>query len=165
MAISALSIVFVLILFLPLSCVSSKLNEKEDEYKKYTEKASELYQVLAEYSVLKNNFSKIEKSISKLGRDSLSGIVYNIAEENGIKKTNVNLKSVSLPSGELFTEIGKQVSIDNITFDQAIRLLDALVKYEELPLNIKKLNIKVDAKNKLIMKTVAFTLTSVQPNK
>lgn len=163
-AASVLVVLLIVLLFAPITCVTSKLNEKEDEYKEYVGMASELYAVLGEYSALRGDFGKIEESFGKLGSDSLSRVIYSLAEEIGIKKSNVSLKSVSLSSSDLFEEVGKQATIKNALFDQTIRLLDQLVHYKELPLSIKKLAIKVDPQNKQLMKSVTFTVSTVKPN-
>lgn len=163
-AISVLAVVLVIILFAPITCVTSKLNEREEEYKAYAGMASGLHAVLTEYSSLRGNFNKIEENFGKLGGDSLSRVIYNLAEEIGIKKNNVSLKSVNLSSSDLFEEVGKQATIKNVLFDQTIRLLDQLVNYKELPLSIKKLAIKVDPQNKQLMKTVTFTVSTLKPS-
>lgn len=163
-AVSGTAVLLIVLLFAPITCVTSKLNEKETEYKEYAGMASELYTVLGEYSSLRGNFSKIEESFGKLGSDSLSRVIYSLAEEIGIKKSNVSLKSVNLASSDLFEEVGKQATIKNALFDQTIRLLDQLVHYKELPLSIKKLVIKVDPQNKQLMKTVTFTVSTIKPS-
>lgn len=163
-AVSVLAVLLIVILFAPITCVTSKLNEKEEEYKEYGGMASELYAVLGEYSALRGDFRKIEESFGKLGGDSLSRVIYSLAEEIGIKKSNVSLKSVNLSTSDLFEEVGKQATIKNALFDQTIRLLDQLVNYKELPLSIKKLAIKVDPQNKQVMKSVTFTVSTIKPN-
>lgn len=163
-AASVVAVLLIVILFAPITCVTSKLNEKEEEYKEYVGMASELYAVLGEYSALRGDFSKIEESFGKLGGDSLSRVIYSLAEEIGIKKSNVSLKSVNLSTSDLFEEVGKQATIKNALFDQTIRLLDQLVNYKELPLSIKKLAIKVDPQNKQVMKSVTFTVSTIKPN-
>ena len=42
-------ILALLLLFMPLSCVSEQLNAKQEDYDKYMAKASELFGILNEY--------------------------------------------------------------------------------------------------------------------
>jgi hypothetical protein len=163
--VSAASLIVILMLFIPAGCVSSKLNEKQTEYEDYTSMASEFYAVLTEYADLKRGFGDLEKSVSRLGNDSLSKVIYNLSEEMGIKKSSVSLKSISTSSSDLFIEEGKQATIKNIKFDQMVKLIEQLENYSDLPLNIKKLTAKVDPKNKQIMRSLSFSVTTIKPKK
>jgi len=160
-----IALVLLLILSLPISCVSSKINEKEEGYLKYMKMASDFYGVQAEYSKLQTSFDRIKKSSSKLGSDPLKRVIYSIADEVGIQQQKVAPKTISPVTFELFTELGKEVTIKNIRFDQTINLLNLLVTYKDVPIKIKKLAIKVDPKNKQMMRTVSMTITTIKPNK
>lgn len=160
-----IGLVILLLLSLPISCVSSKINEKEEGFRKFTKMASDFYGVQAEYSKLKTSFDRIKKSSSKLGSDPLKRIIYDVAKEVGIEQQKVAPKTISPVTSDLFTELGKEITIKNIRFDQTISLLSQLVNYKDIPISIKKLSIKADPKNKQMMRTVSMTITTIKPNK
>jgi len=155
-------ILLLLVLFVPVSCVSSKLNEKEEVYTKYAKKASQLFGVLNEIKELETSIGNI-KAGSKLGSDPLKKVLYTVTDDIGIERQKIVPKTSNIPSTDkLFAEIGKDVEIKNVLFSQTIELLDKLVHNDDLPVNLKKLKIKVDQKNKQVMKSVSFTMTTIQ---
>jgi len=160
-----LAIVFLIIVFLPIRCVSSKINEKETEYLKFTKMASQFYGIQQEYTNLKQSFDRIKKASSKLGADPLKRVLYNITDDLGIDRSKITLKTSSPVSGELFTEVGKEVVIKNIRFDQTINLLERLADFSEVPINVKTVTIKADKNNRQLMREIKFAITTIKPSK
>lgn len=154
-----------LLLYLPVSFVSQKLDEKKREFDKYAEKAAEFYGTRNEFNQLQNSFDKIQQNLTKLGTDFLSTTIYNLAEEIDIPKNKIELKSISLAANDTFQEVGKDVQMMNVPYDQLMRFLNRLQNYDMLPLTIKKLSIKPDANKRQIMHQINFTVTTIKPNK
>ena len=63
----------------------------------------------------------------------------------------------------LFNEVGRGVTVKNISFDQTIKLLDRLENYHDFPIEIKKLTLKSDKRNLSLMKTVSFSVATMMP--
>jgi hypothetical protein len=153
------------LLFLPMSCVSEQLGAKQADYDKYVARASEFFGILNEYGKLQKGLDRVQESFSKMGADSLSTVIYNMAEEIGIQKSKVELKSVNLAENEAFQEVGKEVSMRDVQFDELMKFMDKLSSYDQLPLSIKKASIKADPNKRNVMHQVSFTVSTIKPNK
>lgn len=165
LVVSGIGLVLLLLLFLPINCVSSKINEKEDRYHRYAKMASEFYAIQEEYSRLKKSFDQVKNQASRLGTDPLKRVLYDLTDGIGIERSKIEPKTMSPVVGELFTEIGKEVTIENVRFDQVITLLGELVNFKDLPIHIKSLQIKADKNNKQLMNKVKFTITTMRPSR
>lgn len=160
---SSLVFFLLLVVFIPLSCVSAKLDGKRGDYEEHVQKASELFGVLAEIKGFEKSFAHI-KTNEDLGSDPIKKVLYMVTDEIGIERQRVVDKKANIPSTDkAFIEVGKDVELKNILFSQTVDLLHKLINNSELPLNIKKLQIKVDPKNKQVMKTVSLTITTIEP--
>lgn len=160
-----IAIVILVVLLLPVSCVSTKLGEREEEYKDYVKKAAQFYGVLGEYKKLTEDFDVIKTRTAKLGKDPLTAILYKVADAVELKKSDLTAKTEGEIKSELFTEFPKKVEVKNARFDQVIRMLDLLANNEELPVKIKQLDMEANPKDKQFMKKVSFTASVVEPNK
>lgn len=152
-------------LFMPLSCVSEQLGAKQADYDKYVERASEFFGVLNEYGKLQRNLDRVQENFSKMGADSLSTVIYNLAEEIGIQKSKIELKSVNLAANDAFQEVGKEVNMRDVQFDDLLKFMEKLASYDQLPLSIKKATIKADVKKRNVMHQASFTVSTIKPNK
>lgn len=158
-------VILLVLMALPITCVSSKLSEKESEYDKYLDMASEFHGIQQQYSLMKSSLDDIKVQMDKLGFDPLKGILYNITDEIGVDRRTVTPKKIPDVNDDLFTEQGKDVQIQNIRFDQMVKLIDKLVNNQQLPVKIKKMTAKADPKNKQMIKSLTFTMTTMTPNK
>lgn len=166
MAVSiGLVVVLLFLIYLPMSFVASLLGDKEEAYTAYLKKAQEIVALKTRYTERKGRFQKFEQSFSKLGSDSLRTVIYNLAEDNGIEKTSLEMKSVNLSSNEQFSEVGSDVRIRQIELDQALNFIHKLETYDALPLTIKKVLLKADPNDRMMLKEVSFTVSTIKPNK
>lgn len=159
----AIALILILLLSFPFGCVSSRIGEKEDEYLRHVKMASEFYGVYREYADLKNSFVEVKKTLSDLGSDPLKKLIYDLTDELGIEQRKVAPKTINPVTTEIFTEMGKEISISNLRLDQAVGLLNRLVHHEKVPVTVKKLSMKMDNTDKQLVKTLSFTMTMVQP--
>jgi len=159
-----LGIALIILLSLPISCVSSKLGEKESEYRNYEEMVSEFYGIQNEYTQLRTSFEQLRRQSQTLGTDSLKTILYNVTDELGIDRRKVTPKTMNPVAGDIFTEMIKDVTIKNIRFDQCIKLLGKLVENPDIPITIKKVDIKADKQNKQMINTMTFTMATLKLN-
>lgn len=163
LGVAAVVVVLVLVLlFLPVSCVGSKLSAKKEAYQSHAKTAADFYRVADEYLKIKGRFDTQKQSKSDLGGDPLKTVLYQVADELQIERQRVTPKTVSPVEGNLFTEVGKEVSVRNIRFDQAIQFLSKLIQNTAIPVKVKKLDLQADAKNKQTIRTMTFTLTTLQ---
>lgn len=163
MLVLAVSLVVVfLVLLLPVSCVGSKLSAQKVAYEKEAETAAAFYRVLDDYAQLKGRFEQTQKSETSIGGDPLKTVLYTATDDMQIERQRVSLKTVNPVEGDLFTEVGKDVTIRNIRIDQAIKILSQLVQNSDLPVSIKKASLQVDTRNKANIKTLSFSMTTLQ---
>lgn len=154
-------IVLILLLSLPAMLFSSKLGEIEEDYLKYKKDADRLNQVLQEYSAIQKSL-KQSRASSSSGSDSLSSLLYKEAEDLGIPKSRVSLKSLKLPKGDLFDQEGKDVEIRKVPYDQLMKLLNNVKYNKDFPIVINKLVLKVDRKNRQIINQASFSVATIQ---
>ena len=160
-----IGLVLIAMMVFPVSCINSALGEKEDDYQKHLKMADEFHKVLNEYKSLQGGFDALKNKSRQIGKDPLKGVIYQATDDLNIDRQKVTPKTVSPVAGELFTELAKDVTIQNIRFDQTIKLLDKLVHHKGVPVAIKKLSIKVDPKQKQNMKSLSFRVSTMKPNK
>ncbi len=160
--VAVLAVLILILLFLPVSCVGSKLSEKKNAYLEHAKTVADFYRVADEYQKIKGRFDSLKNSETELGGDPLKTVLYQVADELQIERQRVTPKTVSPVEGDLFIEVGKEVSVRNIRFDQAIQFLSKLIQNTDLPLKVKKLDMQVDAKNRQTIRTMTFTLTTLQ---
>ncbi len=159
-----LVVVLMLVMILPVNCVSSKLNEREKEYREVTKTATELYDRLAKFQGLRQGVNTVGGRSAKLGSDPLKRIIYQITDDVGIDRHKATLKTIPEIQKGVFVEEGKELTIRNIDFDQTIQLLEKLVNYSKVPVRVKKLTIKADRRNKQRMSSVVMTVTILKQN-
>ena len=159
---------FLLILLLwPVSCVSSRLSAKQTEYEDYIKKATEVYGVLSEYSQIQKRFDQLDQGLNKQGKDVLQTLVYDLAEASGIdiKIHRIEVKTAKLTSNEFYEEIGKEVQMRRVPLDQLLSFLNKLLEYDYLPLATQKLDMKVEPRQRDVLRDVEFVISTIRVNK
>lgn len=158
-----LVVLLLILLFLPVSCVSSKLDEREGEYREALSQASEIYGVLTEYTRFQKNFKSAQDLGAGAGQDLLQNLVYNTSEEIGIdiKKHRVEVKSQKPVSSDLYEEISKEVSMTRVPMDQALKFMDKLSVSGEVPVKIKKFNMVIEPRERNIVKQLQFVIATI----
>lgn len=158
---SGVILVLMVLVFVPLSYVSSKLNEQQDAYTDALDKAGQIYGVLTEYSRLQKTFRREDEAGS--GGDVLQNLVYNMSEAVGIdiKKHRVVVKSQKPVSGDVYEEISKEVEISRLPLDQALRFLDKIGTSRDVPVKIKKLSMVVEPRERGVLRELKFVLATL----
>ncbi len=163
LAVAGFLLLFLVLLWLPSQFLSSRIAGIEGKYQDYLNEAKQLHQVLNEYAVLQ---SALNQSRTRMGgEDDLSGLVYGQAEQFGIPKKKVNIKSVKLPPGELFEQEGKEIEIKSVPYDQLMRLLAGIQSHPDKPIVIKKLILKIDRKNRQLVSEAEFAISTIKARK
>lgn len=163
-----LAVVLVVLFFLgalrlPYRFLNQKISDLQEQYDVYRNNVKDLSDALSEYKVMQSLFSKSTQNSSE---DSLSALIYNLAETYGIPKKKVSLKSVGkVMQGDLFEQDGKDVEIKSVPLDQLMRMLGGLETSSQMPTAIKKLDLKVDKKNKQVMSQATFTVMTLKARK
>lgn len=158
---SGVVLVLLILLFVPLSYVSSKLDEQQDAYTQALDKAGQIYGVLTEYSRLQKTFRRDDEAGS--GGDVLQNLVYDMSEAAGIdiKKHRVVVKSQKPVSGDVYEEISKEVELSRLPLDQALRFLDKIKSSRDVPVKIKKLSMVVEPRERGVLRELKFVLATL----
>ncbi len=166
MGLMAIAVMVVLgLLFMPVSCVSGKLSELESDYKKAQKLAGEFYKAEAKAKVQESHLSGTAGG-SLDSDDPLKQIVYEISDQLQIERQKVNLKTITPVQNGALIELSKDVTLSGMTWEQTVRLLQSLAQDPRgVSINVKKISIQSDPKNKSIMKTVSLMLSVLRPNK
>ncbi|MCP5464605.1 MAG: type II secretion system protein M [Deltaproteobacteria bacterium] len=161
----SIGVVFVvlLLLFLPLSCVNSALNEQQQSYEEELQRASELYGLLNQYESVQSKIAKLKKDSSSLGSDPLKQVIYEIADQVGIERRAISPSTIPPKNGEFFSELTKEVKIKNIRFDHLMNFLNGLVRFDKIPVSVRVLTMEADPRRKGYMRSVSLTLVTVRP--
>ena len=154
----------VLLLFLiiaPIAIVSTTLGEIEAQYDNEIAKASEIFGVLNQYKSLKKNFEKVERSFGK-NKNVLQDQLYNLAQSTGIPNSSIEVKTKNMPSTDVYEEIGKDVSVKKVPYDQFLGLLNKIENNDELPMMLKNIKIKIDSRKRGTVKSAKFTVSTIR---
>ena len=163
LAVLGFVLVFLIFLWLPAQFLSVKISNLQENYVSYQSDAQKLKQALNEYGSMQ---AALTQTSTVGAEDSLSGLIYNMSEEFGIPKKKVSLKSMSkLPQGDLFEQDGKDVEIKAVPFDQLMRLIHGLESNTKIPIVMKKLDMKVDKKNRQVINQATFTVMTIKAKK
>jgi hypothetical protein len=152
---------FIFGLIWPIGYLSSQLDAKEDEYIEYLQTASEIQGAVMDYSQMQQSVKSLKKGLSTLGSDPLKSLVYNIAEEQNIPISQVEVKTVNTPGSGDLKEISKEVTLKNANYDKVVQFLDRLTHYRGVPIKIRKLSIRPDRNKRELMRQTQFTIVTI----
>lgn len=142
MAIGGACVLLIGLIFLPITCASSKLSKLEADYQKGSKNREVFGQKIAEYQTLQAELAQIKKSISGKQTGSLNSLIESIANEIGIASNIDRLKPMNLGSTDYYEEDGVDAAISNITLDQLSQFLRKIDENKTTSLHIKKLEVK-----------------------
>lgn len=155
-----------LLIFLPMILISSLLSGKEDEYVKHMETVADFYDAASEYSALNTKIGSLQEG-SALANKKLSDIIYDLADKSGIVASRIKLNQATqtLRTGDTFTEIGQDGKVLATTLEAVIKFLEQVEQTPGGLLKVRKLEMKVDPRNKQALREVAFTISMMKSNK
>jgi hypothetical protein len=155
-----------LLIFLPMIFISSLLSGKETEYVQHMETVADFYDAASEYSALNTRIGSLQEG-SALANKKLSDVIYDLADKSGIVASRIKLNQATqiLRTGETFTEIGQDGKVLATTLESIVNFLEQIDKTPGGMLKVRKLEMKVDPRNKQALREVAFTISMMKLNK
>ncbi len=155
-----------LLIFLPMIFISSLLSGKETEYVQHMETVADFYDAASEYSALNARIGSLQEG-SALANKKLSDVIYDLADKSGIVASRIKLNQATqiLRTGETFTEIGQDGKVLATTLESIVNFLEQIDKTPGGMLKVRKLEMKVDPRNKQALREVAFTISMMKLNK
>lgn len=155
----------VVILVLPISCASKRLGRLEDDYSKSRKEVDNLIGKIRDYQSSKALLEKV-KNMYKAGEgESLTTLIENLANEDGIGQNIEKLKPVNLESTDLYEELGVDANISKVTLEQIVNFLYRLENNARLPLVIKKLTIKPNYQNRQMLNVNLLQVATIKLKK
>lgn len=151
-------LLLLVLLWLPTQAFSSLLSEKENDYLQYKKDAQKLHEMITRYSSIQKALTQASSSQG----DNLSGLVYGEAESVGIAKKKVSLKTLKLPSGNLFSQEGKSVEVKKIPYDQFMKFVYNIKNNKKYPIIIDKMVIKIDRLNRQVVNEATFSIATIK---
>lgn len=144
-------VVLILILVLPISCASSRLNRLEEDYKKTRGGMEDLSTKIRDYQVSQARLEGVKKKLAATENESLTTVLETIANEEGIGQNVEKLKPINLETNDYYDEIGVDASLSKVTLEQTVNYLYKLENHPNLSMKIKKLQIKPRYDNRQLL--------------
>ncbi len=142
MAAGGALLILVLLIFMPITCASSKLSKLEAGFEKGRKSRDTFSQKIAEYQSLKDQLEVIRRNMGSNQSGSLNSLIESLANDAGIGSNIDRLKPVNLGSTDFYEEDGVDAAISNVNLEQLSQFLSKVEQNKSLPLHIKKLDIK-----------------------
>ena len=160
---STVLVVLILLVFtFPIYFLSSLLNQKELEYQKYLDEASQLKGKVQQINLIQGGVSSQARGGSN-SSDVLRTAIYNVANKVGMQSNKISTKSSkSKLDSDLLEEVAKSVSIKNVAFDILIRFIHTLETYESAPIKIKKVILRSDKRDRSLIKRAELLVTTIK---
>ncbi len=129
-----------LVVFLPLSLVSSKINSLKKEILSAQKGFTQVADKVVEYQTMRQRMTALEERFGRSSGGSLSSKVENIAKQSGLTIDQVREKS---PQETDFLEINAiEVKLAGVSLQQLIEFLVNLQNDKSTPMQVRKLQIK-----------------------
>lgn len=136
------AVLALLLVFVPISCAASKLGKLRGDYEKSREGMSTFLSKINDYQASKKQLSEIQKQLSAGGGQSLTTVLESLANEEGIGGNIEKLKPVNMGTSDYFDEVGVDATIGKVTLDQIVSYLSRIETHPDIPMKVKKLQIK-----------------------
>lgn len=163
---SGLSAVVLFLAIVVIYFFSGTISESRHDFEKHLDSAALLLGRAIEFDELQKSYGQIGEASSKLGPDPLNTAIYGLAEELGVKDNVESVTTVAVPpSTSQFQEVSKSVTLKNVPLDKLIHFLDKLTNHSELPMLVKKLNLKPDVSRKTVIHQATMTVSTYMPAK
>jgi hypothetical protein len=155
----------VIFVFLALYIFSGTISKSREDYEGHLDSAALLLGRAIDFDELQRSYGRLGDASSKLGTDPLNTAIYGLAEELGVKDNVAAVTTVAVPpSTSQFQEVSKSVTLKNVTLEKLIQFLDKLTRHDQLPMSIKKLNLKPDVSRKTMIHQAMVTVSSYVPS-
>ncbi len=147
-ALTAVGLVIVLILFLPLSLLSGKVSSLKNDIAAAQKGYSQVVDKLTEYQRVKGDIAALEARFGQPS-GSLTSRVENIAKESDITVDQLREKA---PQETDYFEINSvEVKISNISLTQVMEFLHNIEQAKTAPMRIKRIQIKPKSANRQML--------------
>lgn len=144
LALVGLLIGLLLILFLPISCASSKIAKKERNILNHSKNMEELISKLREYQTLQGRMKAMESSWAARSKISLSTTLESLSTQSGLDKNIDSIKEQPPSVGEkdLLEEHVAAVRLSRVPLSSLVDYLYKIETFQQGSLKVRKLQMK-----------------------
>lgn len=135
-------LLILLVIFLPITCATSRLSGLERDFEKGKKISESLMGKIAAYQSAKGELDTLKQKFASTAGGSLTTVVETLANEAGIGDKIERLKPTQVGSTDYFDEEGVDAVVSKVTLGQATDFLEKVENYAQLPMRIKKLQLK-----------------------
>ncbi len=139
---SGLAIFVLLLIFVPISCASSKISKTQKNVVNHEKNMNELVSKIKNYRAITGRLKAIETQWSARGKISLSSTLESISSQNGLNKNIDTIREQPPSGGDMVEENSADVRLSRISLPQAMDFLYKIENYNQGGLKIKQLQIK-----------------------
>ena len=136
-------IFLLLLIFIPISCASSKISKKEKNVLNHQKNMEDLQTKLREYQDLIGRQKAIEGSWSGKGKVAISTTLESLSAQSGIDKNIDSIKeNPATASSDILDEQSASVRVSRVSLQQALDYLYKIETFPQAGFKVKKLQIK-----------------------
>jgi Tfp pilus assembly protein PilO len=140
-ALGMVAVAMVLVLFLPISIATGKINVLEKEIKGSQGKFRDVLEKVNEYNQIQNDLKGLE---AKFGSDfvSLTTQIENIASQSGVKGNVKSLKEAPTREGDLFETRSANLQLNGISINQLVDFIYQVENNSKALMRFRKFIVK-----------------------
>ncbi len=154
MAIGGVVLVLIILIMIPITCASSKLGKLQTQIESHEKNVSQVIQKVAEYQKTQAQFQKFQNKIRPKNQIQLTTKIETLATQSNIGQNIDSLKEVPGTPGEDFEEVVVSVRMTKLPLGQLSEFLYEIEQQADLPLSIKRLQIKPRFDNRQLFDAV-----------
>jgi len=149
LALGVVGVLILLVLFLPLSLVSSKVGSLKKEISTAQKGYSQVIDKIADYQKAKAKIESLEGQYGRGGGGALTTRIENLAKQSGLTVDQVKDKA---PTETDYLEINSlEVKLSNVNLSQLMDLLYNLENDKSAPMRVRRIEIKPKSNNRQIL--------------
>lgn len=143
-------LLIVLLVVLPLSMVSGKVNKLKKGISKSQSKSSEVIGKVSEYENIKAEIKDLEGKFGR-GVSAMTTTVESLLRKADLQKNIKVLKEKPMVPGDRFTEKPVELKLKNVSLQKLVDLLYEIESYPDALLRIRSLQVKPRYSNRSLL--------------
>lgn len=155
-------VLFFVLMLIPASYLSSKLDDKAEYYDKMVALSSAVYDMQMNFVAYQNSVEDLRKSLTGKEGGSPRVLVEKIAKEHEIGTNIKTLTESKLGSNDVFDQVGLDGKMTQVGVDAFLKFAQALETHQGLPFTFRKLQMNVDSKNPQMLRDVTFQVETIK---
>lgn len=148
------SLLLILLIFMPITCASSKLDKVEKDFAKVKKSGQEIMTQINQYQSEKAELDRLQQKIKSDSGGDINTVIGAVANETGLDVDSI--KPITGDKSDYFEEKGGDVRVVKATLEKAINFLYKLENHPTMPMRIKQISLKAGYGKKSDEMTLTF---------